>query len=169
MFKKLKNIAIFTIISIYFIGMVISFFGGFLEHYQAIRQEFKIQKLENTTTLVFTEKEWNSFEDKKEFKHKNEYYDVISYQKKDNTIIIKAVNDSTENHFRVAINKVLKKHKKPISDRNKIKTLFAHISLGHQKNDCFKTNFIKEVTPNFNNWFNLKTKNFIFIIENPPC
>jgi hypothetical protein len=169
MLQKTKNIAIFMIISIYCIGMIGSFFGDFLQHYQSVRYENQIQKLENATSLSFTEKEWNAFEDKNEIYHKSEFYDVISNQKINEKIIVKVVKDSTENNFRVVVNQSLKKHKIPVSDSKNSFKFSKHLTSKDDFNIGVKPIFIANIQVNFDSNFNQKTKNFIFIIENPPC
>jgi hypothetical protein len=166
---KTKKLAVNTILLLYCMGLVLAAFSFFIDHYQILRQKHQIDAAPVIKTLYLSDTDWNKFEDKHEIFYANHYYDVISHQKINNTHLLKAVLDSTENHFRVIVNQVFKKHKKPIDYKKNNFQFAKHLVDKNQMEVCKNTTPLYYISPNFDNNFNQKTKNYICILENPPC
>ncbi len=164
-----KKAALYTIISIYCMGVMVTVVAFLLNNYQTVRQEIIKHDQTNTTTLIFTQSAWNTFENKHEILHNNDYYDVISQQQINNNVIVKAIKDSTENHFRIVVNQVLNKHKKPVADKINKFNLLKHLPDTHQSIVCKTPTIVLSISHTFDKIFNQKTKNYIQVVENPPC
>jgi hypothetical protein len=150
-------------------GVMVHAVGFLLDNYQTVRQQIIKTNNKNTTTLLFNKTTWNNFDNKHEIFYNNDYYDVISHQQINNSIVVLAIKDSTENHFRIAINQVFKKNKKPIADKTNLFKFFKHLSNNNQNIVCTNPATVHYISHTFDKILIQKTKNYIRILRNPPC
>lgn len=167
--NKIKNLAIFTIISIYTIGIVLTFSGELLNQIQVIRHQNQIEKISSAKTLEFSLNDWNNFSDFNEIKFGNHFYDIISYEKFDSKIVAKVVKDKFENETRVTLAKIFSKAKSPLTEKKKSNLFSKHI-LSKIKIVCSnKMNLFDFKLQKFDGRINSKTSTFINFQEKPPC
>lgn len=167
--NTIKNLVIFAVISVYFIGMVLTFSGDLIQRIQLVRYQNQIEKIANAKHLEFSLKEWNSFEGADEIKFQNQYYDVISFEKINSKIIANVVHDKFENEARVILTKILDKTKSPLPEKKKSNSFSKHIL---SKNEIICTNNIisfKFILSKFDKIIVSKTSSFINFQEKPPC
>ena len=166
--KNIKNLAIYAVISVYIIGIVLSFSGNLINQIQVTRQKIQIEKIFNAEILEFSLTEWDNFEDFDEIKFRNKYYDVVSFQKINNRIFAKAVKDDFENEFRVSFLKVFNKHQSPFSKIKKTNFFCNHLLCFTDFKIVGNSNFKLDFIP-YNKYFlAFKTSSFINFLEKPP-
>lgn len=168
MFKKNKIVVILIVISLYVTGVFLSYSGDLLAEIQKTRYENQIKKIKLCQTIIFSAKQWQAFSNKKEIKIKNTYYDVISFQKIQQGVVVKMVKDDLENEFRLVVSQILNKHKIPFSEK-KDTSLFKHLLQKQKSSNDVKFDFEIDEIENYNTNFNLKTKSFIDLLFDPPC
>lgn len=168
MILKNKNKGLFIIISIYCIGLLFSFSGDLIQKIQAVRYQNQIDKTKKREVLVFSTKEWESYNNVKEIKYKNNFYDVISYQVINSKISATVVKDKFENETRVVISQIFNKHKIPFSEKKKSSSFSEHIAQEFQIITS-KPEFLNYKPSNFDAYFDLKIKSFINPLQKPPC
>ncbi len=169
MYKKIKNPAIFLILSVYVIGMILAFSGDLIQHIQNIRYRNQIEKIANAETLEFSKTEWNNFSGNHEIHFQNHYYDVISFEQNNKKITAKVVKDSSENKTRVTFVELLKKNKTPISEKKKSNSFSKHVISENKFYYYNKLVFLSEILQNFDGLTSSKTKSFIYLQDKPPC
>ena len=167
--KNIKNLAIFAVISGYIIGIVFSFSGNLINQIQVTRQKIQIEKISNAEILEFSLNDWNNFEDSDEIKFRNEYYDVVSFQKINNRIFAKAVKDDLENELRVSFLKVFNKHQSPLSKIKKTNFFSKHLLCFTEFKIVGNSNFKLDFVPDNIYFLAFKTSSFINFLEKPPC
>jgi hypothetical protein len=169
MFKKNKKSIIFIIISIYVIGMVMTFTGDLILQIQTIRHQNRIEKIKNSESLEFSMTQWNNFSDNTEIKFQNRYYDVISFKEIDSKIIVKVIKDQFENEFRVSLAKIFNKNKIPFSEKSKSNFFSKHLVSKVEYITFINLDFLLDKLQENNSFLNSKTSNFINFQEKPPC
>lgn len=167
--NKIKNLAIFTIILIYFIGMILTFSGGLIYQIQIVRHQNQIENITNTETLEFSLNEWNNFSELNEIKFKGKYYDVISFQNINSKISAKVVKDDFENEIRITFNKIFNKQKSPLSEKKKTNSFYKHILLKNEFSCSNKLNLGNFNIKIFDRIIDCKTSTYINFQEKPPC
>lgn len=167
--KKIKYPAVIILISMYVIGIVMTFSGDLILQIQSIRYQNQIERNANLEFLEFSEKQWANFENDKEIKYKNQYFDVIWFRKLDSKIIAKVVKDSFESETRVTIVELLKKNKPPISENKKSNTFYKHLISENKFYVRNKLVFLEVQLQNFDKKSSSKTKSFIYLQDKPPC
>ena len=165
---KNTNKAVYIIISIYCIGLLLSYSGDLIQQLQSIRYYNQIEKTKKSEVLVFSIQEWKSFKGEKEIKYKNDFYDVISYQAIKSKIIAIVVKDRFENETRVTISRIFNKHKIPFSEKKGSNTFSVHITQEFQI-IASKPEFLNYKPSNFDAFFDLKIKSFTNPLQKPPC
>ncbi|MFV8346314.1 hypothetical protein [Flavobacterium sp. ZB4P13] len=168
MFPKNKILVILVVISLYSTGVFLAYSGDLFSQIQKIRHENQIQKIKFSQTITFSWEEWRAFSNKKEIKHNNAYYDVISFQKFRSEVIAKVVKDDLENEFRLVISQIFNKHKTNHSAKKRT-FISKHLVQKHNINFGFKIDFKSNTIENHNTQFNLKTRSFIDSLFDPPC
>jgi len=169
MLEKLKKISIFVVISIYILGIFITFSGDLIQQLQIIRHQNQIQKNNKKESIVFTLKEWNHYLDISEIKYKNNFYDVVSIKKSNSNIIVNVVKDDFENKLRITFLQLLNKHKIPLSEKKKAISFSKHFIVSENKvaPSILVLNIIK--LQNYDTNHNLKTNSYIKLLQKPPC
>lgn len=168
MILKNKNKTLFILISIYCIGVLLSFSGDLIQQIQDVRYQNQIEKTKKREVLVFSTKEWKYFKNQKEINYKNNFYDVVSHQEVNSKIIATVVKDKFENETRVVISQIFNKHKTPFSEKKKPSSISEHIAQVYPK-IAFKPEFLNYKPSNFDVNFDLKIKSFINLLQKPPC
>ena len=164
-----KNLVIFSIISIYFVGMLLTFSGNLIQRIQSVRFQNQIEKIANSKNLEFSLKEWNSFEGANEIAFKNQFYDVVSFKKIDSKIIANVVPDKFENEVRIFLTKILSKTKSSLPEKKKSNSFSKHILSKNEFICPNKKHFYDYKLPIYNSVDNCKTSAFINFQEKPPC
>ena len=169
MLQKNRIFAVFLILSIYIFGLLLSFTGDFIQHFQAVRHQNQIEKIELATTLEFSFNDWKKFKDSKEIHFQYDFYDVISINKTANKIIAKVVKDDFENEIRVAFSQIFTKHKLPISEKKKTDSFAKHLNIKLLENLKNVTTVFSKKTSNFDYLLHLKINSYIDLPLKPPC
>ncbi len=169
MIKNKKLFGVLAILSLYIFGLILSFTGEFIQHFQNSRQQSQIKKISLSKNLEFSLKDWVKFNDAKEIQFQSDFYDVISIKKTTHKIIAKVVKDDFENEMRVAFSQIFNKHKLPLSEKKKTNSIAKHLNVN------FKAYFNSTITlyiekkSNFDFNKNLKIISFIDLPIKPPC
>lgn len=169
MLKKIKHIAILSIVIIYLLQVCFTFSGILIENIQKVRYENQIAKNFMTMEKEFSFNDWQPLDNKKEIKINNIFYDVVSAKKVGQRVMVQVVKDSFESEFRISFQNVLNKKSTENSSKKKV---FKTYSLKVIFNET-KTNSITFVTgysfkPNFP-FSSIKTNKIIKAIHRPPC
>ncbi len=167
--KKIKNLAIFFIISIYAIGLVLTFSGDLLNQIQVVRHKNQIEKIANAEILEFSLKDWNNFSESNEINFQNNYYDIVSFEKINSRIIAKVVKDDFENEICVSLAKIFNKSKLPYSKSKKSNSFSKHIPSNKEYIAEYILIISSKKQKNLNEVLTSKTSNFINFQEKPPC
>ncbi len=167
--KKIKKPAFVTIISIYFIGLVLTFSGSLIEQIQFVRHQNQIEKIANAEILEFTLNDWNNFSESNEIKFQNNYYDVISFENINSRIFAKVIKDDFENETRITLSKILSKTKSPFSEKKKSNSFSKHILYINEFVGNKNIHFQLNKPLNLNEILISKTSNYINFLEKPPC
>lgn len=142
MLKRIKNIAVFVLVTFYVLQVCIVFSGTLIEHIQEIRNQIQLSKIHLAQTKIVTIAQWESNKDKKEIKINNHYYDVLSYKILSNKVRLVAVRDSHENNFRVVLNNLLNKNNTSHSEKKKSLKIPNFITVLNKNDYEFKKNRI---------------------------
>jgi hypothetical protein len=169
MFKIIKKPAVLILTIIYAIGVFMAYSSSLFQDLQYLRYENKIKETNHVQTIIFSEKDWQNLDNTHEIKYNNTYYDVVSFQKINSNIIIKAINDSTESEFRLLYSQLFSKHKIPFSDKKKTSLFSKQIALKEPQANYLKFNFLTVTSRNFNIFFDLKTNSYHQLFLHPPC
>lgn len=167
--KKIKNPAVILIISIYFIGMFVTFSGSLINQIQVVRHQNQIEKIANAEILEFSIIEWNNFSESNEIKFQNDFYDVISFEIINSKIFAKVVKDNFENETRITLSKIFNKTKSPFSEKKKSNSFSKHILSLNEIIGLKNINFPLNKLLNLYEVLTSKTSNYINFLEKPPC
>ncbi len=167
--KKIKHIAIFAIVTFYVMQLCFVFSGTLIENYQEIRHQNQVSKLLLSETKEISLSNWNNFDNKKEIKINNRFYDVASFKIINKKVILKVVADNLENTIRISFESLFHKSKKTESNQKKAFKIFHFIAVIH---DILSVNLKKPVevfSQNIYFFVTLKTKNTTTNLDKPPC
>jgi hypothetical protein len=167
--KKIKHTAIFAIVTLYVLQLCFVFSGTLIENFQHIRHQNQVSKLLLSETKEISMSNWNNFDNKKEIKINNRFYDVASFKIINKKVILKVVADNLENTIRISFESLFHKSKKTESNQKKSFNSFNFIAIVHnidnqkieQPTEIFSSNIFFMVIQN--------TRNTVLNLDKPPC
>lgn len=167
--KRLKYIAILSIVLFYIIQFCFVFSGSLIDNFQEIKYQKQISKLHLSTTKQISLATWNSFDNKNEIKINTVFYDVVSFKIVDKIVILKVVADNFENEMRISFESLFHKSKKSLPNQKKSLPSF-HFITTISKIDAPEL-VMKIDNYILNNYFTItqKTKKVILKLDKPPC
>lgn len=135
--------ALLAIVFIYASQLLPYFSNTIYEKVRTYRQERQLTKYHLRETKYITLKSWNSIKNKKEFKINGTFYDVFSFEiKNQNTVELIAFKDSQEHKYQLFFNHFLKKNLP--NSKDKKKPIQHKIPYTLLENEIATTSFLKE-------------------------
>lgn len=167
--KKIKHIAIFSIVTFYVLQLCFVFSGTLIENFQHIRHQNQVSKLLLSETKEISLVNWNNFDNKKEIKINNRFYDVASFKIINKKVFLKVVADNFENTIRISFESLFHKSKKIESNQKKLFNSFNFIAVIHnidnqkleQPTEIFSSHIYFTIIQN--------TINTVLNLDKPPC
>jgi len=142
MLKKIKHIALFTLLGLYLLQLATMFIGDFTNEIQELRRQNQIAKLELVETKYIPLAHWNAFGKKKEIIINNEYYDVVAFEILNDQVKVDAVKDSFDIHLKATLKNIFKSKdlqnsnkKKPSKNLNPTSFFVENISFEAKKSN----------------------------------
>ncbi|WP_395078025.1 hypothetical protein [Flavobacterium sp.] len=169
MLKKIKYLAIVTIVTSYVLQLCFVFSGTLIENFQQIRHQNQISKLLLSETKEISIETWNGFNDKKEIKINNIFYDVASFKITNKIVIVHVIADNFENQMRINLQSLFHKSKKSDSNQKKSFNTFNFIAVINIIETQKIMARIEVFTPNVYFTLTKNTKNTVLKLDKPPC
>ena len=167
--KKIKYIAILTIVASYVLQLCFVFSGTLIENFQEIRYQNQISKLHLSETKKISIDNWNDFNNKREIKINDIFYDVASFKVVNKIVIVQVVADSFENQMRINFESLFHKSKKSDSNQKKIFNCFNFIAVINNIETQKITARIEIFEPKVYFTIIQNTKNTVLNLDKPPC
>ena len=167
--KKIKYIAILTIVASYVLQLCFVFSGTLVENFQEIRYQNQISKLHLSETKKISIDNWNDFNNKREIKINGIFYDVASFKVVNKIVIVHVVADSFENQMRINFESLFHKSKKTDSNQKKTFNCFNFIAVINNIETQKITARIEIFKPKVYFTIIQNTINSVLNLDKPPC
>lgn len=163
---KLNIYKAFFILLLYSLFLLVFSTEIIIKEYMHVRREMRIDSPdhEDVKTILISKRFWNSLKNKKEFSVNETFYDLISFEEKNDTITARVVADD----FEIVLKKTAQNLMKKNSKNKKSHTSISITSiLNHEfKMDFFDHQFVRR---KINGSILNKEDKYIQNIFQPPC